>query len=221
MRVAFDDFTVDSERREVCRGGEALHITPKAMDLLALLIERRPRVVSREQLLDELWPDVIVAPANLKNLVSELRRAFDDHERSGRFIRNVHGRGYAFTSQAVEIPEDQPDPATRIVAVVHEGRRFVLRPGANLVGRAVDCHVTLDDETVSRHHVCILVTPEAVTIEDLQSKNGTCVNGVRVGEVTSLTDGDRITLGTVHLTVHICQRVDSTKSTPAGEAPRL
>ncbi|MDX1584990.1 MAG: FHA domain-containing protein [Thermoanaerobaculia bacterium] len=213
MRVRFGEFVFDEERQELCRGAETIHLTPKAMELLAVLIERRPAVATKQELIDHLWPDVIVSPANLKNLVSELRNALDDHDRHGRFIRSVHGRGYAITDDAFEITESAERRLTPAVTLSHGANRFLLWPGENLVGRSAECNVSIDSGEISRHHARIVVTLEGVMIEDLQSKNGTFVNGSRI-EKTSIEDGDQLGFGSVSLTPRISARDDTTRTSP-------
>src|SRR6059058_1073095 len=99
VQVRFGEFIFDSSSRVLSRRGEAVHLAPKAFDLLQVLIEERPRAVRKEQLRDRLWPDVVVDEANLKNLVGEIRAAFRDE----KVIRTVPRYGYAFAG-SVEAP---------------------------------------------------------------------------------------------------------------------
>jgi len=108
MRFEFGEFCYDTNQMQLFRQGNAVHLTPKAMALLELLLNNRPAVVRHEQLFDTLWPDVVVQHANLKNLIADLRHALDDHRRQGRFIRAVHGRGYAFTGRVRELRNERP-----------------------------------------------------------------------------------------------------------------
>jgi DNA-binding winged helix-turn-helix (wHTH) protein len=89
MRVRFNEFILDSERRELRRGNELVHLPPKTFQLLQILAEERPRAVSQQQLYDLLWPDTFVEKTNLHNLVHQLREALDDREQS--IIRTVYG----------------------------------------------------------------------------------------------------------------------------------
>lgn len=194
MRIEFGEFTLDGERQELLRRGERIAVTPKVMQLLELLLERRGRLVSHAELHDTLWPDVVVSEANVKNLVSALRRALDDHQREGRFLRSVHGRGYIFTGDVREAQESEPAVAAYIALA---GGRLQLRHGANLVGREEDCAVRLDDATVSRHHAKITVDGDAITLDDLGSKNGTYVDGERITGRLRLEDEHDIAFGGV------------------------
>ena len=88
MRVTFGDFLLDSAERQLLRGEEPVHLTGKAFQLLVLLIAERPKVVSKKEIYDTLWPDVFVQEANIKNLIAELRSALaDDEETTDRLAR--------------------------------------------------------------------------------------------------------------------------------------
>lgn len=176
-RVGFGEFTFDGERQELRRGAERIHLTPKVMRLLELLIERRGTVVTHAEIHDRLWPDVVVSEANLKNVVSELRGALDDHQREGRFIRNVYDRGYLFTTDAAE---QEPNRSAVRAHLRWGNRSLPLRDGMNVVGRGDDCAIALDDESVSRKHARIVVSRGSIVLEDLGSKNGTFVDGAKL-----------------------------------------
>jgi DNA-binding winged helix-turn-helix (wHTH) protein len=216
MKYQFGDFTLDLAQQELRRGDSPVHLTPKAMQLLECLIEQRPNVVSHQMLFDRLWPDVVVQEANLKNLVADLRQALDDHERHGRFLRTVHGRGYAFTNNIVESKSGRKSGSARLVIFFHERRRIILSAGENILGRDEDADAMLDDPQVSRHHARVVIDPDRVTIEDLESKNGTFVRDVRIDHPVELKDGDEVRLGNVLLVVKIMRRDDDT-ATAEGE----
>ena len=65
MRVRFGSFVLDFEARQLERGGHPVHLTPKALELIELLVERRPNAVSKAEIHDRLWPDTFVADVNL------------------------------------------------------------------------------------------------------------------------------------------------------------
>ena len=92
----FDAFEVDAGQRLLRRDGAEIHLTPKAFDLLGLLIEHAPRVVSKADLHRAMWPKSFVSDATLVGLVKELRRALDDRDRTAPVIRTVQRVGYAF-----------------------------------------------------------------------------------------------------------------------------
>jgi DNA-binding winged helix-turn-helix (wHTH) protein len=101
MRTRFGEFVLDTDRRLVERAGTAIHLTAKALALLEILIAERPRAIPKHELIDRVWPDVVVAAENVKNLISELRTALDDPGLPS-VIRTAHGFGYAFVAEAAE-----------------------------------------------------------------------------------------------------------------------
>ena len=96
MRVRFGSFVIDSGTRELLREDSSVHLSPKAFDLLAILVAHRPKALAKSDLLDRLWPNTFVVEKNLANLVSEIREAMGDDPSHPQFIRTVHRFGYAF-----------------------------------------------------------------------------------------------------------------------------
>jgi DNA-binding winged helix-turn-helix (wHTH) protein len=204
VRVPFGEFVLDSEARELRRLDQPVHLTPKAFDLLEVLIEKRPRALRKRELIDRLWPDAVVEEANLKNLVAEIRAAIGTQA-----IRTVQRYGYAFTAA------EAAEPATA-ARLIHGDRIYRLRPGENLIGRGEDCAVMIDFTGVSRHHAKIHVSADRFVLQDLGSKNGTWNNDERVKGSVELQDGDRIRLGAVSLTFRSIGRAVSTATLGEG-----
>lgn len=78
-------------------------------------------------------------------------------------------------------------------------QEFDLARGATILGRSSDCHVTIEDPLVSRHHARIVLTGDVAVVHDLNSRNGVKVNGAPIKGPTELTDGDRLRIGTQEL----------------------
>ena len=104
----FGEFELDQERRQLLHSGEPVPIQPKAYDLLSLLLQRRPRVLSRAQIRDVIWPGTYVSESTLAVVVTGLRQALGDDARQPRFIRTVHRFGYAFCGEARESKRRRP-----------------------------------------------------------------------------------------------------------------
>jgi DNA-binding winged helix-turn-helix (wHTH) protein len=189
MRVAFDGFVLDTAVRQLFRGETRVHLEPKALELLELLVARRPEAVSKTEIQRRLWPDTFVSESSLTGLMAQVRRALADDRRQERFLRTVHGFGYAFSG---EISTGAGKPPARLV---WEDSVFLLQPGDNVLGRAEEATVRIDAPGVSRRHARIVVTDDRATIEDLASKNGTFVGERRLDGPTPLHDGDRVRLG--------------------------
>ncbi|HEX2452399.1 MAG TPA: FHA domain-containing protein [Vicinamibacterales bacterium] len=205
MRVAFGRFIFDSETRELLEGGRRLHVSPKAFDLLKLLIERSPNVVSKTELQDRIWAGAFVGDANLSVAVAEIRQALGDDAKEPAFVRTVHRVGYAFSGAASPVggtTASSGGPYHRCWLAWHD-KTFTLGDGDNVIGRDPRCTVWLDASGVSRRHANIAVTTDEVTIADLESSNGTFVGGRKVTSPRRLADHDVIELGSASLTFRI------------------
>jgi DNA-binding winged helix-turn-helix (wHTH) protein len=197
MRLRFGDCTFDGDTRQVERGGQVVHLSPKAFHLLELLLECRPKALSKADLQEKIWPDTFVSEANLASLAAEVREAIGDDSHHPRFLRTVYGFGYAFSGEAVAESE-APGPRRR-QCIIDSGHEIELLPGENIVGRDVDAAVRLDDPTVSRHHARITTEGDSAVLEDLGSKNGTFVEGRRIRKPARLKSGSLLTFGSVHV----------------------
>jgi DNA-binding winged helix-turn-helix (wHTH) protein len=215
--VQFSDFAVDFGTRQLLRGAEAIHVGPKAFELLELLLKSRPRALSKSQLQNQLWPRTFVSESNLTSLVAELRTALGDKARQPRFIRTVYGFGYAFSGRAADLADTGGATPARGVRLrlFLENREIALREGENLLGREDEGVAWLESPTVSRRHARILVSGGKATLEDLGSKNGTFVRGRRLTMPSPLSDGDEIRVGQVRMTFRVLAPV-STRTEAGG-----
>lgn len=191
--LRFGSFEVDAEARRLSQTGQPVHLTPKAFDLLSLLIDAAPRVVSKEEIHESLWPSYAVSDATLAGLIKELRRALGDSDPNCRIIRTVHRVGYAF-----DAPVEYDHSAAAAAALLMVGRRREkLTEGENLIGRDPSCDIWIDNVTVSRRHARIVIDAMAAELEDLRSKNGTRIGDERLDAPRALQDGDHIRFGVV------------------------
>jgi DNA-binding winged helix-turn-helix (wHTH) protein len=195
MRLAFGDFVLDRASRQLLRGGEDRHLEPKALELLDLLLTRRPEAVSKSDIRDRLWPGTFVSDSSLTRLVAQIRRALADDRRHPRFVRTVHGFGYAFSGVASLDTKARTGQGRGSPRVVHERRIMPLAPGENILGRDEDVEVRINAPGVSRQHARIVVLEDLVTLEDLGSKNGTYLREHRLQSRAVLRDGDTFRLG--------------------------
>jgi DNA-binding winged helix-turn-helix (wHTH) protein len=200
----FGSFELDSATRRLSRSGEERHLTPKAFQLLELLVGAAPRVLRKAELHDRLWPRGIVSDASLVGLVKELRRALDDHDPGAPLIRTVHRVGYSFAG-ALEPETKAAAAAADCGWLVSEQRRMPLTVGDNLVGRDPSAQVWLDYDTVSRRHARIVADCAGARLEDLGSKNGTRVGDRPCVGAVALHDGDRIWFGSVPLVYRVAR----------------
>jgi len=208
--VRFGPFTLNTATRELRDAGGPVHLSTKAFDLLAMLVQHSPAVLSKSDLQQRLWPDTFVAEANLSNLVAEIRQALEDPSRTPRYIRTIHRIGYAFCGQA----SSRPLPPACWIEWGTE--RFPLGAGEHVIGRDPDVSIRIDASTVSRRHGRILVTSDGVVLEDFGSKNGTFRGAERIGAPIALADGDHIRIGSQLITFHI--RPSGSTETHVGAA---
>jgi DNA-binding winged helix-turn-helix (wHTH) protein len=195
MRVHFGDFLLDSDTRELLRGGEAVHLPPKAFALLELLVRSRPRALAKGEIRRRVWPETHAGDANLNVLVGELRQALGEDAKEPRFVRTVFGFGYAFAGEAREEGGGEGGAASALPRVLWERRIIPLLDGENVIGRDEGVTVRIDAPGVSRKHARILVTHGQAVLEDLGSKNGTYVNDQPIDVPTPLPDGAVFRLG--------------------------
>jgi DNA-binding winged helix-turn-helix (wHTH) protein len=213
VRIRLGDSTFDADARQLLRDGKEIHLSPKAFDLLRMLIDQRPRALSKQELHAHLWPATFVSDTNLATLIAEIREALGDTARRPQFIRTAHRFGYAFSGEAVEeavAPVSGAPPVgpgrrpahepTDFCWLVKDGKRLPLGPGENILGRESDegC-IRIDSPTVSRRHARIWISSSGVSLEDLDSKNGTYLKGEPVSTPVALADGDEIRIGSIAL----------------------
>ena len=148
MRLHFGGMTFDADRRQLLRRGAEVHLSPKAFELLKVLVDNRPRALSKNELHEHLWPTTFVSEANLASLIAEVREALGDPARHSRFIRTAHRFGYAFCGGEAQAA-DAPTELASFCWLLKDGRRLPLRPGENILGREDD-GVRIDSATVSR-----------------------------------------------------------------------
>ena len=200
MRATFAEFTVDGGLRRLRGRSGEIHLSPKAFDLLVLLLENRSRIMSKGELQRRLWPDTFVVDTNLASLIAEIREALGDNAKASRFVRTAHRIGYGFCADVVDIPDDSSSAmGAALCWLIMDGRRIPLQPGENILGRDVHDGITLDSPSVSRRHARISVTTGLAIIDDLGSKNGTYVRGERIATPVPLNDGDEVRVGSVML----------------------
>jgi DNA-binding winged helix-turn-helix (wHTH) protein len=208
--IQFAEFTFDPGTRQLCRGGQEIHLSPKAFELLRILIAARPRALSKEELQAALWPDAFVTEANLPTLAKEIRAALEDDPRRPRFIRTLHGFGYAFATAAPE-PGATDTRGTSTFWIVGDSP-VRLSTGTNILGRDPDATVWFDRPGVSRRHAQIVISGDGAMLEDLGSTNGTWLRGERLTAPAPLGDGDEIRLGPAVVTFRVRRAAASTEA---------
>lgn len=122
----FGVFEVDILRREISRAGEPVPLKSKAFDLLRVLLENRGRVVTKDELLESVWPDQFVEENNLTVQISLLRRVLGEKKDENSFIATVPGKGYQFVAKV------SPVTGGEIIVEKHEFSRIILEETVEL-----------------------------------------------------------------------------------------
>jgi DNA-binding winged helix-turn-helix (wHTH) protein/tetratricopeptide (TPR) repeat protein len=103
----FEGFRLDASKHLLTKGdGELLAVTPKIFDTLLYLVRNSGKVIGKDELMREIWPDAIVEENNLSQNISILRRILGEKPGEGRFIATVPGHGFRFVPTVREIPEE-------------------------------------------------------------------------------------------------------------------
>lgn len=105
----FDAFCIDARKRVLLRDGELVPLTPKAFDLLLVLLKHRGQVLEKDDLMEKLWPDSNVEEANLPIHVSSLRKALGESPNERRYIVTIPGRGYRFAADVEELKTERQE----------------------------------------------------------------------------------------------------------------
>jgi DNA-binding winged helix-turn-helix (wHTH) protein/TolB-like protein/Flp pilus assembly protein TadD len=104
----FGSFRLDPGERLLLRAGEPIPLTPKAFDLLLVLVKEAGHLLEKEGLMKAVWPDSFVEENNLADNISRLRKALSDGENGQRFIETVPKRGYRFVADVKETNRERP-----------------------------------------------------------------------------------------------------------------
>ena len=104
LPIRFAEFTLDVANAQLSRDGHIVRLRPKTFDVLRCLVERRGSLVTKDELLEAVWPGIAVGDANLQLCLSEIRKALGEDPKTPRFIQTVHRRGYRFRVDAVQAP---------------------------------------------------------------------------------------------------------------------
>jgi Tol biopolymer transport system component/DNA-binding winged helix-turn-helix (wHTH) protein len=121
----FGDFAVDSDQKVLLRKGIPLSLTPKVFDTLLILVENSGRIVKKEELMNQLWPDSFVEEANLTFNIQQLRKSLGDNARKPQYIETVPRRGYRFIAKVDQVSSG----GNNMVHLSQRLEKFDSRPG--------------------------------------------------------------------------------------------
>ncbi len=109
MIYVFGEYELDTDRYELRQAGQLCKLEPKVFDVLVYLTEHRDQAVTRQELLDNLWPDQFISDSVLSYCITNARKAVGDSGRAQHVIKTLHGRGYRFVATVEELTAD-PSP---------------------------------------------------------------------------------------------------------------
>lgn len=141
--MAFAGCELDTRVFELRRDGSAVPMEPQVFEVLAFLVRHRDRLVSKEELLDEVWGDRFVGEAALTSRIKAARRAVGDDGSAQAVIRTVYGRGYRFVADVDERVTDDESPIARTPTAATAPVRYARNGGIN-IALVVDAAVVLD-----------------------------------------------------------------------------
>src|SRR5262249_44634209 len=107
MGYQFQDFVLDSDRRELANGSEAIEVGPQVFDLLLHLVQNREHVVTKDNLIDVVWGGRIVSESTLTSHINAVRKAIGDTGEEQRLVRTIARKGYRFVGDVRETGESK------------------------------------------------------------------------------------------------------------------
>ncbi|MDP5218747.1 winged helix-turn-helix domain-containing protein [Ruegeria sp. 2205SS24-7] len=110
MEYRFDKFTLSKARVELRSNDALVALEPKTFDLLLFLVENHHRAVSKDQVLEAVWPGVFVSDASISQSLKQLRRALGDDGKNQNFIKTLRGKGYRFVADVTEVASKPATP---------------------------------------------------------------------------------------------------------------
>jgi DNA-binding winged helix-turn-helix (wHTH) protein len=216
MAYRFGPFLYDDVERCLLRDDVEIPLTHKTRELLLFFLENPLRLLPREQIVARVWGDVAVTDEAVSAQVTRLRRALGDA--GDDLLKMVRREGYRWEAP-VRVEEASARRSGRSAVrpsrgprfrLVLEDREVQLVEGPNVIGRDSESALWIDEASVSRFHAQVVVAGGAARLEDLESKNGTYLNGRRISRPESLTNGDEIRIGVVEIVFRRMARLNTT-----------
>jgi DNA-binding winged helix-turn-helix (wHTH) protein len=215
------DWRVEPSANVLVRGDEKVQLELKVMEVLCCLVGHADEVVSKRQLIDEVWRTEFVAENTLTRTIAELRRVLGDDARNPSYIQTIHKRGYRLIAETGRaLRHDPTRPSSRVTrkplavivgdkvrlgdraardfsdhVLILGGQEIPLAEPSVVFGRCEEADIQFLVSEVSRYHARVDVAERHAVIEDLSSKNGTSVNNRLIARPCRLNPGDRIGIG--------------------------
>jgi Tol biopolymer transport system component/DNA-binding winged helix-turn-helix (wHTH) protein len=117
----FDPFILDVDEQVLLRDGRMVPLTPKVFETLLLLVKHQGSIVTKQTILNTLWPDVFVEESNITFNITKLRKALGDTKRPSLYIETVPRRGYRFKTEVTEVLGEDLSSETTLIGVTLSG----------------------------------------------------------------------------------------------------
>jgi class 3 adenylate cyclase len=151
MLYSFEDFSLETARRELRRGGALISLQPQVFDLLEYLIRNRERVVTKDDLLAAVWNGRIVSESTLSTRINAARSAIADSGEEQRLLRTAHGKGIRFVGAVREEEETVRKLAAILAADVAGYSRLMGQDEIGTLRRLTTCRAILDERIAAYH----------------------------------------------------------------------
>jgi TolB-like protein len=135
LKYCFGEFELDAENFQLSSKQQLVEITPKTFDLLQILVSSEGKVISKEELMDRIWPTQTASEASLSNLVQAARKALNDSGKSQSYIKTVRGRGFRFVCNTTLIHGNSHQNTSSTYGVssaINDAPSIVVLPFENL-----------------------------------------------------------------------------------------
>jgi predicted ATPase/DNA-binding winged helix-turn-helix (wHTH) protein len=188
----FGQFELAARRRELFAEGVPVVLGQRAIEILLVLVARHGQLVTKQELMDEIWPNVVVEENNLQVHISALRKALGDDKGERRYLLTVAGRGYRFIApvQQGDGAADTSSPASSVAASrANTVTTNLPQPLGQLIGRQRDLDVV--ERNLASHRLVTLIGPGGVGKTRLALEAGTrCLfpDGVWLAELAPIGD---------------------------------
>jgi Tol biopolymer transport system component/DNA-binding winged helix-turn-helix (wHTH) protein len=105
VKYLFDSFTLDTDKMVLIEGSERRHLTPKKFEILSMLVTNAGRLLTKSEILEQVWPNQIVEEGNLATHIHSIRQLLRDDPRNPRIIMTVQGFGYRFQPEVTVVTD--------------------------------------------------------------------------------------------------------------------
>jgi len=230
----FGEFELDVAAYTLRRAGQRIKLEKIPMEVLVLLVRKAGILVNRTEIHTALWGSEVFVDqdAAINTAIRKIRRALGDEAEHPRFVETIVGKGYRFIASLKSHGANVRPTASRVdgggmssdrlrhqppnYLVTRGKQQFVLDRAENLLGRDPEATVHIDHPSVSRRHARISIHSGRAILEDLESRNGTFLDGRQIETPTDIQHGAIIGLGPITLTFLVLSAAASTL--PMGDS---